>query len=61
MTESNTLAPRVNAFKDSFFVRKMTYWNALPLTLREIEGIDTFKQKLKEHMWVIGREDEGIT
>ena len=57
----SSLAPRVDAFKDSFFVRTMAYWNALPLTLREIECIDTFKQKLKEHLWVIGREDEGIT
>ena len=57
----SALTPRIDAFKYSFFVRTIEYWNALPLTLREIECKDTFREKLKDHLWVIGREDNGIT
>ena len=57
----SSVTPRINIFKNSFFIRTMNDWNSLPKELREVECTDTFKLKLKQHMWVLGREDMGIT
>ena len=45
--------PKVNAFKNSFFVRTINHWNELPLTLREINTPVKFASALKEHLWLI--------
>ena len=57
----SSVAPRIDIFKNSFFIRTLDVWNRLPLNIRDIECVDTFKLKLKEHLWVLGREDMGIT
>ena len=56
-----TVLCRIDAFSNSFFPRTLFYWNALPLSLREIECEDLFKTKLKEHLWLIATEDLGLT
>ena len=48
----NTL-PKINAFKNCFFVRTLKQWNELPLTLREIVCPDKFSLALKDHLWLI--------
>ena len=45
--------PKINAFKNSFFVRTMNQWNELPLYLREIGNLDKFSRALKDHLWLI--------
>ena len=48
----NTL-PKINAFKNSFFVRTLKRWNELPIILREIECPEKFSLALKDHLWLI--------
>ena len=50
--KSNIL-PKINAFKNSFFVRTLNQWNELPLYLREIDNLDKFTLALKDHLWLI--------
>ena len=47
------VAPRINSFSNSFFIRTLNQWNELPLDLREINNFDKFESALKEHLWLI--------
>ena len=47
------VAPRINSFSNSFFIRTLNQWNELPLYLREINSFDKFELALKEHLWLI--------
>ena len=49
----STIAPKVEAFKNSYFYRSLNSWNSLPLEIRAIESSSLFKIKIKEHMWNI--------
>ena len=51
-----TVHPRVNAFVDSFYYRTYLKWNKLPFNLREIDNSDSFKIKLKDHLWTLANE-----
>ena len=48
-----TILPKINAFKNTFFVRTVKSWNDLPLSVREIESSDKFSVALKDYMWLI--------
>ena len=48
-----TVIPRVDAFKQSFFVRTYSNWNNLPLSIREIVNSDSFSSSLKMHLWLL--------
>ena len=52
----STILPRVDAFANSFFHRTYLKWNKLPQAIREIEHTNSFKLKLKEHLWTIAEE-----
>ena len=45
--------PKINAFKNTFFVRTIKNWNELPLSVREIDSFDKFSLALKDHLWRI--------
>ena len=47
------VTPRIDAFKHSFFQRTYTLWNDLPFCIRSIDSSDSFRIKLKEHLWLI--------
>ena len=47
------IAPKINAFSNSFFIRTLNQWNELPLNLREINNFDKFSLALKEYLWLI--------
>ena len=42
---------KINSFGNSFFVRTVKEWNALPLSFREVTDNGKFKCILKQHMW----------
>ena len=46
-----TITPRINAFKNSFFVRSSHVWNSLPLEIRSQTNTDTFKKGLTSYFW----------
>ena len=49
-----TLLPKASSSKTlekSFFYRTHSFWNALPIELREIGSISLFKSKLENHLW----------
>ena len=48
-----TILPKLNAFKNTFFVRTLKSWNDLPLSVRDIESFDKFSVALKDYMWLI--------
>ena len=48
-----TVIPKVNSFKNSFFVRTYEAWNSLPLIIRAIKNPDLFSSTLKEHLWLL--------
>ena len=48
-----TLLPKINAFKNSYFVRTVHSWNELPHTIREINSVEKFSLALKDHLWLI--------
>ena len=56
-----TITPRINAFKDSFFVRTVKHWNNLPIEIRNIDQFEAFKTKLKEHLWLIAEHELDVT
>ena len=56
-----TVTPRIDAFGKSFFVRTVKSWNDLPFEIRNFETFNTFKTKLKEHLWLIAEQSIGIT
>ena len=45
------LAPKVNSFKNSFFVRSARSWNSLPADIRSHDSIDSFKANLEKYFW----------
>ena len=47
------VVPKINSFKNSFFVRTLTKWNEIPLNIREIDSLDKFTIALKDHLWLI--------
>ena len=49
----STIAPKVEAFKNSFFYRSLNFWNSLPQGIRSIESSSLFKIKIKDHLWSI--------
>ena len=53
------ILPKLNAFKNTFFVRTLKNWNDLPLSVREIENFDKFSIALKDHLWrILGCEPD---
>ena len=48
-----TLLPKINAFKNSYFVRTVHSWNELLHTVREINSVEKFSLALKDHLWLI--------
>ena len=48
-----TLLPKINAFKNSYFVRTLHSWNELPHTVREIDCVEKFSLALKDYLWLI--------
>ena len=46
-----TIIPRINAFKNSFFVRSSTLLNSLPLEVRLDSNPESFKSSLITHLW----------
>ncbi len=55
----STLAPKVDAFKNSFFYRSLNFWNSLPLEIRSIESSSIFKIKLKDNLWSLAETKFG--
>ena len=51
-----TVIPRINVFRDSYFYRAYIQWNNLPLSLRSIECTSSFKNKLKEFLWLTAEQ-----
>ena len=47
------ILPKINAFKNTFFVRTLKNWNDLPLSVREIDNFDKFSLALKDYLWQI--------
>ena len=49
----SSISPRAssNAFAKNFFFRTHTKWNHIPLSIREIESVTEFKNKLSTFMW----------
>ena len=47
------IVPKINAFKNNYFVRTLKHWNDLPLSLREEENFERFSLALKDHLWLI--------
>ena len=53
------VTPKIDAFRDSYFVRTVSQWNQLPLCIREIVHLDTFTIALKNHLWrILGFEPD---
>ena len=55
------VTPLIEAFKHSFFQRTYSFWNSLPFRLRSIDCSDSFRIKLKEHLWLTAEENLGTT
>ena len=53
LTFKCSIIPKVNSFKNSFFVRSIEAWNSLPLSIRAIKVPDLFSSSLKEHLWLL--------
>ena len=51
------IAPKVDAFKNSFFYRSSNFWNLLPAAIRCIESTILFKAKVKDHLWSIAKNN----
>ncbi len=49
----STIAPKVEAFKNSYYHRSLNFWNSLPLEIRMIESSSLFKIRVKHHLWSI--------
>ena len=49
----STIAPKVDAFRKSFFYRSLNFWNTLPKEIRSVESSSLFKIKVKDHLWSI--------
>ncbi len=47
----STIAPKVEAFKNSYFDRSLNFWNSLPLEIRSIESSSLFKIRVKDLLW----------
>ena len=47
------ILPKINAFKNNYYVRTVNNWNELPLSLREEEIFENFSSALKDHLWLI--------
>ena len=53
------ILPKLNAFKNTFFVRTLKSWNDQPLSVREIDSFDKFSLALKDHLWrILGCEPD---
>lgn len=50
------IIPRINVFRDGYFHRAFTLWNSLPLGIRSIECTNSFKNKLKEFLWLTAEQ-----
>ena len=48
-----SVTPKVDSFKNSFFVRTYIKWNQVPLHIRSIPEPSRFSSSLKEHLWLI--------
>ena len=48
---SCAILPNCNAFRNSFFYRTMLLWNVLPIDIRNIDKISSFKIELTKYMW----------
>ena len=46
-----------NCLKKSFFYRTHTEWNALPLNIRKIENLSSFKAEVIKYFWKLIHED----
>ena len=46
-----TITPRINAFKNSFYVRSSHAWNSLPLEIRSLTSTRSFKNALTAYFW----------
>ena len=51
------IVPKIDAFREEFFYRTVDLWNSLPLVIRQTESKDSFKVKLKEHLWILAGEN----
>ena len=51
---SCAILPNCNAFRNSFFYRTMLLWNVLPIDIRNIDKISSFKRELTKYMWTAG-------
>ena len=40
-----------NFIKKSFFYRSHIFWNSLPLEIREIRSLASFKHMVRQHLW----------
>ncbi len=49
----STLAPKVDAFKKSYFYRSLNFWNTLPKEIRSIESSSLFKINVIDNLWSI--------
>ena len=47
------ICPKINSFKNTFFVRTFQKWIELPLNIRKIDNLDKFTIALKDHLWLI--------
>ena len=47
------ICPKINSFKNTFFVRTVNKWNELPMNVRENDSLYKFTLALKDHLWLI--------
>ena len=45
------IRPNCDTFRDRFFYRTLIAWNNLPVDIRQVEGVSSFKGKLIDHLW----------
>ena len=50
------IAPTSDTFKHSYFYRTIKIWNKLPISIRQSEGLSSFKSTLKNFLWSNGIE-----
>ena len=53
------LTAKIDAFKNSFFLRAVRLWNSIPFDIRNIGTFDCFKVNLKEHLWIMAENELG--
>ena len=45
------IVPNCDCFRNSYFYRTMLHWNKLPVSVRQVGGIASFKSALTEFLW----------